>query len=479
MGSLGCQIITTNGDDPASSVWALRSMLASGNAVASVNAGSNITITGTPTAPIVNAIQTGVSSITAASGTYGSGVGGIFIGGTSSAATVANTGILSVTAGTGIATGGTAANPTISNAGVLSVASGVGITTGGTAANPFLVNAGTVSVAITGGTQISAYNLAGGASTLTIPSNFVTSVTAGTGIATGGTAANPTIANTGTVSVAVAGGTQISVSNVAGGTSTLTTPTNLVTSVTAGTGIIVGGTSAAPTVTNNGVVSLATTGGTQITVANVAGGASTITTPANLVTSVTAGTGIIVGGTSAAPTVTNNGVTSLTSGTGITLGGTSTAPTISLNSNIGVIQSPTYAPSPVAQGGNFVSNQGQQYHSLVVSAGTYIFNVQVQMFTPSASMTYSNIFCVLYDATNGANLALLQPSPPFNPATGTVYGPTAGTSFILNYSGVQTFTANATIQSMVYFYWTAGTAPRCPTTSEAAGSCYLKAIRVI
>lgn len=49
-----------------------------------------------------------------------------------------NTGVLSVTAGTGITVGGTAQDPVISNSGVLSVTAGSGISVGGTAQNPIV-----------------------------------------------------------------------------------------------------------------------------------------------------------------------------------------------------------------------------------------------------------------------------------------------------------------------------------------------------
>ena len=94
--------------------------------------------------------------------------------------TVDNTGVLSVSAGTGISVGGTAQNPSVANSGVLSVAAGTGISLGGTAQNPSVANAG------------------------------VLSVSAGTGISVGGTAQNPSIAQSnGYAYVTTVGATQM------------------------------------------------------------------------------------------------------------------------------------------------------------------------------------------------------------------------------------------------------------------------------
>lgn len=88
--------------------------------VTSVSAGPGISITGTPTDPIVN--NTGVLTATAGPG--------ISITGTAQNPIVNNTGVLSVTAGTGINLTGTAANPIVNNGGVLSLNGSVGAQTG-------------------------------------------------------------------------------------------------------------------------------------------------------------------------------------------------------------------------------------------------------------------------------------------------------------------------------------------------------------
>jgi hypothetical protein len=98
-----------------------------------------------------------------------------------------------------------------------------------------------------------------------------------------------------------------------------------VSSIVAGTGISVSGTSTV-TVSNTGVLSVASAG-TGIT---IGGTASAPTVQNDGVLSVaSAGTGITIGGTAQNPTVQNDGVLSVTSaGTGITIGGTAQNPTV-------------------------------------------------------------------------------------------------------------------------------------------------------
>jgi len=141
--------------------------------------------------------------------------------------------VTSVTGGTGITVTGTATDPVVNNAGVIGVTAGTNITLGGTAANP-VINA-------TGG---------GGGT--------VTSVTAGTGLTDTGTATDPVlnIADTG----AGAGSTTLSsltrnaqgqVTAAANGTGaqinaalgyTAANVAAVVNTITAGTGITLGGT---------------------------------------------------------------------------------------------------------------------------------------------------------------------------------------------------------------------------------------------
>jgi hypothetical protein len=99
--------------------------------VQSITAGTNITLGGTSTDPIINstATTTGVSSLTAGTG--------ISVSSSTGAVTVGNTGILSLTAGTGVSiTSGT--SPTISATGVQSVSAGTNISITGTATNPII-----------------------------------------------------------------------------------------------------------------------------------------------------------------------------------------------------------------------------------------------------------------------------------------------------------------------------------------------------
>ena len=94
--------------------------------VQSVVAGTNVTITGSPSNPIINSTgSSGVSSIVAGSG--------ISVSGTTTV-TVANTGITALVAGTGISVSGS----TINNTGVLSVSAGTNTTITGTATNPII-----------------------------------------------------------------------------------------------------------------------------------------------------------------------------------------------------------------------------------------------------------------------------------------------------------------------------------------------------
>lgn len=113
------------------------SMLESGGVaagVATLTAGTNIMLGGTPTNPIINSTSSGgvVTSITAGTG--------VSVTGTAAVPIVTNTGVVSVTAGTGVSVGGSAGAPVITNSGVLSVTAGSNVSITGTASNP-IVNA--------------------------------------------------------------------------------------------------------------------------------------------------------------------------------------------------------------------------------------------------------------------------------------------------------------------------------------------------
>jgi hypothetical protein len=101
--------------------------------VQSITAGTNITLGGTATDPIINSTATtGVSSLTAGTG--------ISVSSATGAITVGNTGVLSLTAGTNVSLTGTAQNPIINSTstGVQSVSAGTNTTITGTATNPII-----------------------------------------------------------------------------------------------------------------------------------------------------------------------------------------------------------------------------------------------------------------------------------------------------------------------------------------------------
>jgi len=99
-----------------------------------------------------------------------------------------------------------------------------------------------------------------------------------------------------------------------------------VTSVLAGTGISLSGSTGTVTITNTGITSVAAGSGVSVSTTS---GAATVTNSG--VTSIVAGTGVTVSGATGAVTVTatQSGVTSLTAGLGISLSGSTGAITIS------------------------------------------------------------------------------------------------------------------------------------------------------
>ena len=136
--------------------------------VQSVVAGTNVTITGSPSNPIINSTgSSGVSSIVAGSG--------ISVSGTTTV-TVANTGITALVAGTGISVSGS----TINNTGITALVAGTGISVSGSTIN----NTGITS--LVAGTGISV-------SGSTINNTGVQTLTAGSGVTLTGTAQNPIV----------------------------------------------------------------------------------------------------------------------------------------------------------------------------------------------------------------------------------------------------------------------------------------------
>lgn len=132
--------------------------------VQTVSAGTNITISGTATNPIINSSTTaGVISLTAGSG--------ISVSSSTGSITVGNTGVLGISAGSGIVLTGTTQNPSISTANfVQTVSAGSNITLTGTSTNP-IINA-TQSTSVANG-KVSYQNFAfdGAGGIITIPAN--------------------------------------------------------------------------------------------------------------------------------------------------------------------------------------------------------------------------------------------------------------------------------------------------------------------
>jgi hypothetical protein len=265
-----------------------------GSSVVTITGGPGISVTGIPSAPIIN--NTGVLTLTAGSNvTLGGTTQNPVINSTSGGGTVTD-----VTAGTGINVASGTTTPVVTNTGVLALTAGTGITLGGTAQNP-VINApgggGTVTD-VTAGTGIS---VATGTTTPVVTNTGVTGLIAGVGISITGSTGNITITNT--------GGGASGVSSVAAGTG----------------GVTVTGTASNPII-NNTAPTQSVAAGAGITVATV--GTTTTVTNAG-VTSAVAGTGIGVSGATGAVTFSNTGVTSIVAGTGgITISGGTGAVTV-------------------------------------------------------------------------------------------------------------------------------------------------------
>jgi len=134
----------------------LESQFTSGSSgVQSITAGTNISLTGTASNPIINSTAGGVSSITAGTN--------ITIGGTPTVPVINATGVQSVSAGTGISVSGTSAI-TVGNTGILSLTAGTGVVLTGATQTP------TISVSSTPPTSGAVFDFAGG-QFLTIPVN--------------------------------------------------------------------------------------------------------------------------------------------------------------------------------------------------------------------------------------------------------------------------------------------------------------------
>ena len=265
--------------------------------VQSVVAGTNITISGTPTNPQVNAVA-GVSAVEGLQGSIN------LVG--------VNCGI--TTAGQDI----TFTVPPTPPSGVQTVAvTGLGLTQTGTATAPILQNTGVVSLATTGG-----------------------------GLAQTGTATAPILQNTGVVSITTPtpNGSGLTITN--GGVGAI----QMACQVRSGNGCTVRPSTvdASLFVDNGGVIGI--TAGTGIQLTGTAQNPIISSAPDGVQT-ITAGAGITITGTPQNPTIASapDGVQTVSAGSGITVTGTATNPIINAsagNSNTVVLGPLVPSPPP-------------------------------------------------------------------------------------------------------------------------------------
>jgi hypothetical protein len=246
-----------NGTQPWNSLLYL-----AGSGVPAILAGSGISvITGVgsvgsqyynqPNVPFYIIHNTGVISITGGSGISVSGSGGIY--------TINNTGVISITGGSGISISESGGIYTISNTGVISITGGNGISVSGSGGYYTVINTGVIS--ITGGNGIS---VTGSDGYYTVINTGVISITGGDGISVTGSDGVYTVINTGVIGIS--GGNGISVTGSGG----LYTVTNIgVISISPGYGIGVSYYDGMYTVTNTGVISIS--GGNGISVSGSSG----------------------------------------------------------------------------------------------------------------------------------------------------------------------------------------------------------------
>lgn len=290
--------------------------------VIGINAGSNISVSSAG----------GVVTIDASDITYTAGTG-LSLSNTQ----FNNTGVLSVTPGSGLAlVGGSNGNVTIQNSGVLGLTAGSGISVSGTS-NPTISNTGVLGIVQGNNMNITSSN---GIYTLNAIDTIGT-ITGQSGIAVSQVGANVTLSNTGVLTTGVASG----ITNV--GTAQNPVLANSgVLSVTAGSNVTLTGTAQNPQINVASVTPL--TAGTGISITSNAinntgvlgitspvpgisiGGTAQNPTITNTgVVTIGAGQGISISGNSNLPVITNSGVTSLTAGAGISLSSASGAVTIS------------------------------------------------------------------------------------------------------------------------------------------------------
>jgi hypothetical protein len=238
--------------------------------------------------------------------------------------------------GSGISITATTPSPSQNNFALatnLGAGSGIALTPSGTNTSIAVSNTGVLSATAGSGIQIS--NPTGA---ITISSTGVASATAGTGISLTGSAQNPTINNTGLLSATA--GTGIGVSTANGVATISNTGLLQLTPSNAGAGILISGQPTNPLIANVGVNTI--TAGSNITITGSAMNPIISAAP----TTYSAGTGININGN----VITNTGVNAITSpNPGILIGGSSTNPTIT---NTGVIQVNTPPNSGISITGN-------------------------------------------------------------------------------------------------------------------------------
>jgi len=288
-----------------------------GSGVQTITAGTNVSITGSSTNPIINALSGAsiVSSIEGISGAVNLIGTNITITTSGQDINLSASGTLpTITGGAGIVVSGTQAAPVITNSNPTpvypAITAGVGITVGGTAAAPTITNTNPTLITLNSGAGISIDNTNPLSPTInnTNPTIVYPALSAGAGISITGTPAAPIITNTASSGYPA---------------------------ITGGAGITVGGTAAAPIITNTNPTLISLSAGTGISINNANPLSPIITNTASSgYPAISAGAGISVSGTAAAPIITNTNPTliSVSPGVGISVDSSNPlAPIISNN----------------------------------------------------------------------------------------------------------------------------------------------------
>ena len=249
--------------------------------VQTVTAGTNVSITGSGTNPIINAFPGAVvvSSIEGLSGAVNLIGNNITITTSGQDITLTATGSSSypnITAGAGISVTGTAADPVITNLNPSpsypAISAGLGITVGGTASAPVITNTNPTPVypAISAGAGISVTGTAAAPIITNTASSGYPNITGGAGITVGGTAAAPIITNTNPTLISLSAGSGISINNSNPLAPIITnTASSGYPNITAGAGISVNNTNpAAPIITNTNPTLISINPGVGIAVDN-------------------------------------------------------------------------------------------------------------------------------------------------------------------------------------------------------------------